>query len=262
MSADVLRRVGRARDDQGSTITEMLIVMVIMGIIVAATATLTLGLSRTTAQNTARQNQVDVARTAVERMSKTVRSAVKPSQLLSSCAGTCLAASAFTSGTSSSMQFYSNLDNTKDALGNRVGPSRVTYTVPTTGADAGVLVEKVQRPEPGLPDPNTGYTYCNAEAAGASTDCRKRLTVTRYAPGVRTADSAPLFAYYDAEAQRIRPNGAGVITAAELQRVVAVEVTLTVARAGTNASEPTTYIQRITLPNAQALVQEEEDATP
>jgi prepilin-type N-terminal cleavage/methylation domain-containing protein len=237
--------------DRGTTLTEMLVVMIVMGIVVAATATLTIGMTRTTAQNTARQDQIDIARTSVERISKTVRTAVKPSQLLTSCSESCLSASAFLNGTTTSMQFYANLDNP----GNRVGPSRITYSVAADGADAGVLVERIQRPDTSTPGVN-GYTYCNAEAAGATSTCRQNLTVRRHATGVGTAR---LFSYYRADGQRLVPAGDGRLSVADLKRVTAVEIQLTVSRTGAYAPKPTTYIQRITLPNAQAVVQAGED---
>jgi prepilin-type N-terminal cleavage/methylation domain-containing protein len=234
------------------TLTEMLVVMLIFGIVVAATASVTISMSRTTGQNMARQDLVDEARTAVERVSKTTRTAVKPSQLLSSCSVACAEVDAFLQGTPTSMKFYANLDNP----GNSLGPSQITYTIATSGADAGVLVEKVQRPDSNVPGTN-GYAYCNAEAAGASAACRARLSVRRVAEGVTT--TSDVFRYYAADGARLVPAASG-LTASDLEKVLGIEVTLTVRSDSTTAPQPITYIQRITLPNAQAVMQQGEDA--
>jgi prepilin-type N-terminal cleavage/methylation domain-containing protein len=247
-------RRGAERRDRGSTLTEMLVVMLILGIVVAATATLTIGITRTTGQNIARQDQVDAARTAVERISKTTRTAVKPSQLLSTCSDACEATSAFLQGSGTSMQFYANLNN----AGNAVGPSRITYTVATTGADAGVLIEKVQRPDSATPS-NDGYTYCNAEASGATAACKARLTVRRFTAGVSTA--SPVFTYYKVDGTPLTVASGGALSAADLKSVLAIEVRMAVRSTGPNAPKQTTYIQRITLPNAQAVMQTGEDGT-
>lgn len=249
-------RAALAHREAGTTLTEVLVAMLIMSIVVIATASLTIGFGRTTAQNTARQDQIDVARTAVERMSKTTRTAVKPSQLLASCESTCAQVDSFLQGTTTSMKFYANLDN----VGNSVGPSQITYTIGTSGADAGVLIEKVQIPD--FPQPTNGnsYSYCNAEAVGASADCKKRLTVRRLATGVVLSASEPTFSYFRADGSPLSATGSG-LSAADLERVMAIEIRLKVRSSSSSAPAPTTYIQRITLPNAQAILQGE-DTTP
>jgi prepilin-type N-terminal cleavage/methylation domain-containing protein len=249
-------RISRAleRRDAGMTLTEMLVVMLIMGIVIAATVSLTITMSRTTGQTIARQDQVDAARVGVERLSKTVRTAVRPGQLSADCVEACSDVNAFLQGTTTGMQFYANLDNP----GNAYGPSRITYSVGTSGADTGVLIEKVQRPNTNTPGAS-GYVYCNAEAAGATADCRSRLAVRRVASGVQTG--GVLFSYYDVKGDPLVPTASG-LSADKLEKVLAIEVTLTVQSSSPTAPRPTTYIQRITLPNAQAAVQAEEDATP
>lgn len=232
------------------TLTEMLVVMLIFGIVVAATASVTISMARTTGQNVARQDLVDEARTAVERISKTTRTAVKPSQLLKTCSGTCTDTDAFLQGTATSMKFYANLDNAS----NSVGPSQITYTIATSGTDAGVLVEKVQRPDPGT---TAGYVYCNAEAAGASTACKSRLTVRRLAEGIVTGGPA-IFQYFKSNGDPLTPSASG-LSSDDLEKVLGIEITLTVRSASTTAPQPVTYIQHVTLPNAQAVIQQGKD---
>lgn len=239
-------------EDRGTSLTEMLIVMLILGIVIAAAASLSIMLTRANGQNIARQDQIDAARVAVERMSKTTRTAVKPSQLLANCNATCNQVEAFMQGGNLSMKFYANLDNTK----NTVGPSQITYTIATSGPTAGVLVEKVQIPDSATPTSN-GYQYCNAEAAGASAACKARMSTRQVVAGVQT--SAAVFTFYGPDGARLTPASNGSLTATDLDRVLSVEIALTVQSDSPTRPDPTTYIQRITLPNAQAVIPQTED---
>ena len=240
------------RRDEGSSLPELLVSMLILSFIIAATATLTIGFQRTNAQNIARQDQVDVARSAVERMSKTVRTAVKPNKL-SACVTTACDIDAFVTAGNFTMQFYANLDN---AAGAR-GPSRITYVVATSGPDKGVLVEKVQRPDTATPTAGAGFTYCNAEAAGAPVDCKNRLTVRRLATGVETGGTA-LFQYFRSDGTAMTVPATG-LTAADLDEVLSVEVTVKVRSKSPSRPGPTTYIQRILLPNSLAVLRPDKD---
>lgn len=233
--------------DRGTTLAELIVVMFVMGLIMAAVTSLTIGFQRTNAQSIARQDQLDSARTAVERMSKTLRTAIRPNQLPATCTGACASTDAFQQAGSFSVQFYANLDNS----GNSTGPRRVTYTIATTGADAGVLVEKVQRPESSTPGA-LGYQYCDAEALGATSDCKQRLTVQRLASGVRTDDGAVL-RYYDGTGTLLVPASNGLLSAGDLAKVLSIELVLSVQSQAASAPDPTQYIQRVMLPNAQAV---------
>ncbi len=245
----------RAGDDRGTSLTELMVVMLIMGVVVAATVTLTIGFQRTNAENMGRQDQIDAARTVVERMGKTLRTAVKPSQLISRCSGSACEVDAFFTAKDFTVQFYANLDNPN----NTVGPSKVSYTVETAGPDAGVLTEKVQTPEPRPVDGSTGYTYCNPEAVGASTECRSHLTTRRLAEGVVTTSGTPVLAYYDSSGNRLVPSASG-LSADDLEKVLSIELVVEVQSTAVTKPAPTTYIQRITLPNSQAVIRSGEDA--
>jgi len=243
-----MRRRLALRGESGTSLVELMVSMLILGVVLAATVTLAVGFERTTAQNTARQEQLDSARVASERMSRTVRTAVKPSQL-TSCSVTGCAVDAFISGTGLSMSFYANFENPR----NSIGPRRVSYTVATTGADAGVLIERMQVPDSPVPTA-TGYAYCNADAPGATAACRARVTTTRLASGVQTSGSRGVFTYYDDAGSEIPlPLGAS-LTSAQLARVLALELTVVVQSDSPTRPGPTTYIQRVTLPNAQAVM--------
>lgn len=256
-----VRRCG-ADDDRGTSLVELLVGMLILGMVIAATTTLTIGFQKTNAQNITRQDQIDIARTATERVSKVVRTAVKPSQLIDCLTPACEDVTAFISASQTGMQFYANLNN----AGNVRGASRVTYSVGTTGADAGVLIEKVQVPDHdafGNPIITTnGYTYCNAEVGGASAACKANLTVRRVATGVITAGAVPLFTYFDDQGAPMPLTAGSSLTAAQIDKVLAIELTVKVQKTGASAAKLTTFIQRIQLPNAQAVLRPGDDATP
>jgi len=233
--------------------TELVVTMVILSIVVIATTTLTIGFERTTAENVKRQDQIDAGRVAVERMTRNLRVAVKPSQLSASCAG-CVA-DAFVSGNRFGVQFYANLDNANGA----VGPSRVTYSVGTVDGVEGVLLEKLQVPDSATPT-TSGWNYCDAEAPAATAACKARLTVRRLATGVITTGTA-LFSYYDENGAPLPMTGTG-LTADDLQRVLSIELTVQVGSPGAIRPASTTYVQRVLLSNSHALLRPDPGATP
>jgi len=259
------RRLAAARrGDAGTTLTELLVTLMITGVLVAAVATMAIGFTRTTGEVTARQNQVDAARMASERMTKLIRTAVRPSQLITCATGsTCAATDAFITATPTTMKFYANLNNPN----NTVGPSQVTYTVATTGPDAFVLIEKVQIPDTATPSSSTGYSFCAAEVTGASAACKARLKVTRLATGVVIDATHSLFTYYSNDPSAATGGSAQVgigvpLTPEEIDKLLSVEVSTTVRSASATKPKPTTYIQRVLLPNSQAVLRPGTETTP
>jgi prepilin-type N-terminal cleavage/methylation domain-containing protein len=247
-------RVVRQHRDRGTSLTELLVVMLIMGIVTGATAALTIGFQRTNAQNVSRQDQIDTARTAVEAMSKTIRTAVKPVQINSSCGG--CTQDAFVAGGDFSVQFYANLDN----QGNLVGPSRVTYAVSPSGATAGQLIESIQVPDSNVTFGTAGYVYCPATAVGATALCKARLKTRPVGFGILTTAGSPIFKYYDVSGARMTPATGGSITPTQLGHVLAIEIVIQAQSRNATTAVPTTYIQRVMLPNAQAVIRQGEDA--
>ncbi|QCB93644.1 type IV pilus modification PilV family protein [Cellulomonas shaoxiangyii] len=241
------------RRDAGTTMSELVVVMFILSIVVIATLTLTIGFERSNAQNVARQDQIDAGRSAIDRLTRTLRVAIKPSQLSASC--TSCSADTFVSGSAFGVQFYANIDNPRSAP---IGPSRVTYAITTTGGRT-VLTERVQRPDSATPT-SSGWTYCNAEAASASAVCRDRLRSQVLARDVRGTGTA-LFTYYD-ENGAVLPLTAGALSSADLKRVLAVELHLTVMSDVSVAPRPTTFVQRVLLTNSQVILRPNPGATP
>lgn len=240
MRLQTLRRV--LRQDDGITITELLVTMFVMSIVMAGTVALVIGVQRTSAQNVARTDQVDVARFAAERMAQTLRTSVMQSQL--GCAG--CTEDAFILGENYRVQFYANIDNP----GNSVGPSKVTYYTTSTGTGLVDLHQTVQIPDSPVPAYD-GYRYTNAA----------NIVDSVIARDVRVDTGTPLFSYYDGSGTALAPSG-GALTATQLANVLAIEVQVTVQEQVSNVAQPTTYVQRLMLPNAEAVIRQGEEETP
>ena len=231
------------RRDEGMTLVELMVVMLVSSIIAVLTVTLVIGVMSTNTRNVVRQDQIDSARVAVESMSRTLRASVKPSQVSVACGAGCVE-DAFLIGTKTKVQFYSNIDNPS----NVTGPSRVTYAVTTTGPDSGNLVETVQIPNSNVPG-STGYAYCTPGSGGCAARIRTRVIARDV-----VFDAQPLLRYFDAEGKEMVPTGTGSLSASQLKTVLSVEFRVAVMDRSVDKPKPTTYIQRLMLPNAQAVI--------
>jgi prepilin-type N-terminal cleavage/methylation domain-containing protein len=231
----LLRRVRRA--DDGVTLTELLVTMMVLGLLVSATVLMVNASMRVSSNTKERMDQSNSATIAMQRVSRTLRTAVLQSQLTTTCTLAICTESAFLKGTRTSVQFYADVDNPK----NSVGPSRVTYDI--TG---GVLTETVQRPLSPTPDA-AGYHYCNPGPG-----CNIRTTVL--ATDVQTTN--PVFAFYTAtDAVNAIPLAVGAqLTAAQLKAVDSIDVSLNVQRAGGANVAGASMVQRVALPNADSVV--------
>ena len=241
--------------DAGITLAELLVTMMIMSFIVMATAALVIGTQNASQQNVNRLDQIQEARNGTERMSQTLRTAVMPSQLLGGCLG-CVG-DAFVQGKRFEVQFYGNFENPN----NSIGPSRITYTVADPDADGvGELVQTIQKPDSPYPTA-TGYQYCNPDpAANPSAECLSNVRRSIVARDVLVDPSKPLLRYFDQHGNEMHP-GSGSLDGDQLSRVLSVEIHLRVQGqqgANTQAKE-TSYIQRIMLPNAQAVIRQSQE---
>ncbi len=234
------------RKDSGLTLVELMVSTMITALIAILTTTLVIGVQRTNQENVSRQDQIDAARVSVEAMSRTLRAAVKPSQVvIGTCAGGCPDIEAFQQGGAFRVQFYANVDNSKGT----VGPRRVTYEVPATGADAGKLIETIQVPNNARPADGV-YQYCTPGSSG----CAARIERRPLASAV-VASGPAMLRYFDAAGHEMVPPAGGTLTSAQLQDVLSVEVRVTVqTTTGGARPKPTTYIQRVMMPNAQAII--------
>ena len=227
-----LRRLSAVRlsSDAGISLVEMIVVISILSGVLAMVMTATIAAQRSVNGNAARLDQVQQAKVAMESMTKVLRTAVRPTQLNATCTGCDQAA--FLQGTSSSVQFYANINNPA----NIVGPSRVTYSVDSSGT----LTETVQPPNAHAAS-DYNYQYCTP---GPSCSVITRVL----ARGVATTN--PVFAYYDASGNTFATLP---LSTSDLPRVDSIDVQVSVSRSTQVAA--TTFIQRVTLPNADAVQQ-------
>lgn len=231
----LLRRIRRT--DDGVTLTELLVTMVVLGVLVSATVLMVNASMRVSSANKERLDQSNSATIAMQRVSRTLRTAVLQSQLTTTCTLAICTESAFLKGTPTSVQFYADVDNPK----NSVGPSRVTYDV--TG---GVLTETLQKPDSPTPDA-AGYHYCTPGPG-----CAIRTTVL--ATDVQSA--AAIFSFYTAAdpVNAIALSMGSQLTATQLKAVDSIDVSLNVQRAGGANVAGASMVQRVALPNADSVV--------
>ena len=149
------KRLRRRGDESGFTLIEMVVVISILGIVLAMVQQTSIMAFKDVNTNATRLDQAQQGKSGMEAMTKVLRTAVLPSQLL----GTCTACTSFLSGDSSSVSFYANVFNPN----NTIGPSKATYSV--NAADPkGKLVETIQPPDAHVVG-DFNYQYCDIASA-------------------------------------------------------------------------------------------------
>ncbi len=229
-----MRRLRRTpRGDAGLSLTELLVTMMIMGILVAATAALYISSLKTSTGTKSRLEEISDGRIAFSAMSRSLRTAILPSQLYDASSSE---TAAFIEAGPLSMRFYANLDNPN----NVIGPSRVTYTVTA----ARELIETKQLPN--QPVVNNKYIYCDPTVVGCSVQ-RKVL-----ARGVDPTET--IFRYYDDLGTQL---SSSVLTQDEMENIDSLDLSLTVRQPG-SGGDGSTYVSRVALPNHDAVIRSEE----
>lgn len=236
----VLRRL---TGDRGVTLIEMLVVVSILGTVLAIVSQGLITAQRTMADNAHRLDGLSQTNVATEAVTRVLRTAILPSQIQATCSGCDVAA--FIEGDSTMVRFYANVDNDgilpTSGTTDR-GPRRVTYAVVN-----GELRETVQKPNVhAVSDFN--YQYCNP---GPSCPVRERVLARNVQPGA-------LFTYYDRSGAQITPPLQSDVS--KLKAVDSIDLVLRV-RPSTTAGAAT-VTARVTLPNADSLIQPTPTAIP
>jgi prepilin-type N-terminal cleavage/methylation domain-containing protein len=230
------------RDDSGFTLTEMVVACLVMGLVVS-TGFLVLTGAMNTAKGTGnRLNDINTARLAVAAMSRSLRTAVLPSQLNDN---TSTVDAAFIQGGPTSVSFYADINNpaTLPSSGNTIyGPSQVTYTVSASGT----LTQTVQPPNSHSVTDNN-YLYCTPGTSG----CVVYTTILARGIDANTT-SKPLFTYYDATG-----NPLGALSAANLDDVDSIDVRVGLDTDTTSPMGTTSYTTRVSLPNHESLLRQQ-----
>lgn len=239
-----MRLLRRLRGDKGVTLVEMLVVVSILGIVLGIVSEGLMTAQRTMAQNASRLDGLSQTNTSVEAMTRVLRTAILPSQIQATCTGCDVAA--FIEGDSTKVRFYANVDNDGILPASGAtdrGPRRVTYKV-----ENGELIETVQKPNShDVADFN--YQYCNDTSP--SCPVRKRVIA-------RDVVAGALFTYYDRTGAEISPPLQSDVS--KLKAVDSIDLLLRVQPS--DAVSSTTVTARVTLPNADSLIQPTPTAIP
>ena len=237
--------------DDGVTLIEMMVVVSILGTVLAIVTQGMLQAQRTMTNNAARLDGLSQTNLAVEGMTRVLRTAILPSQVQASCSGCDVAA--FISGGDFRVQFYANVNN--DGIlpptgMTDLGPRRVTYEVD----DDGVLTETIQKPNVHSVT-DFDFQYCEP---GPSCPVSTRVL----ARDVETVDDLggvrPVFTYYDRLGDTIAPPLES--DESKLKAVDSIDILLSVLPS--DRSDSVTVTARVTLPNADSLIQPTPTATP
>lgn len=217
-----------------------MIVLVLTTLILALTASTMIMGQRQAGGSSIRLDNSAQTRVGMEAMSKVLRTAVLPSQLLvegQACAG--CGPTMVTSADKSSITFYANINN--DLTTTALGPSRVTYQVVQDPIKLwGNLVEKVQPPQAGVVSGQ--YTFCDP---GPGCTVRSRVVARGLLWPIPATPA--LFTYYDSTDAVLTTNP---LTAGDLGRLDSIDVVLQVRTSAAYNTPPTMVVQRIALTNA------------
>ena len=227
-------RLIRGRREDGTTIVELSVTTFLFSSLLIACATLYIGSLRTATGTQLRLEEINDGRIAVSAMSRTLRTAILPSQLYDTSSTD---TAAFIEATPASIRFYANIDNAN----NVVGPSKVTYRVVN-----GELIENVQTPNPRTAT-DRSFVYCTP---GPTCPTSQKILARGLVVG-----AAPIFTYYDALGATLAGSN---LTADQLEVVDSVDVTVTVAQPN-SGGDGTTYALRVALPNHDAVIRAENE---
>lgn len=238
-----LERV-RSAPDAGFTLTELVVACLVMGMVLTGGFLVLSGALKTSQGTKDRLNDINNARLAVSSMSRSLRTAVLPSQLDDNTSST---TAAFIQGGATLVQFYADINNpaTLPPSGNtRYGPSQVTYAVsgPTNNQ---VLTQTVQPPN--LHDVNDhNYQYCVPGTSGCV------VYTTILARGIDASTAKPLFVYYDATGTAL-----GTLNASNLDDVDSIDIRVGMDTVSSAPMGTTSFSTRVSLPNHESLLRQQ-----
>lgn len=210
----------RPQGDDGMTLAELSVSMIIGTIVLAAVAAVFVGATRTSRAVNARVSTTADARVAMEAMTRGLRVAVDPPMPS--------APSAFVTATTSSVKFYASV--TQPGVATDPAPTLVSYQYDSVKR----CLSRTRTPAAGT-SPNFTFT------SGAGTTCLAYGTL---------GAGGPLFSYYTT-GQATIPIAVvnGVVTAADLPSIQSVGINLVLSDPNTPSAPATVVKDRVSLIN-------------
>jgi prepilin-type N-terminal cleavage/methylation domain-containing protein len=221
---NALRRVvARRRDDDGVSLTELLVAIMVFGIVLAVVSTTFVSLTKATAQARAIDGNTRVASNVMNDLARTIRAA----RTIPRTDGT--QAASFTAASTEGLTLTSAV-NTADS--STTVPRQVTFRI---GSDRTLVSSSI------VATTVTGGFYQFTSPA---------TTRTLGGAVVTTASSGtPLFGYLDFAGDPLAPDASGTLSATQLSSIAAVTITLTIDRTSTLTSQAVTLQNTVSLSN-------------
>lgn len=223
--------IKQTRDQSGFTLVEVMVAVAIFSLLMTMLTTAMVKGMQLSRSMGVRLDNINQGQTGMNAVTKALRTAVLPDQLVDSICVGC-SDTALILATPISVTFYANLNNTG------LGPSLMSYYIESDATNTFYnLVQSTQAPTV----LSAGqYSFC---APSPSCPVTKRV-ITR---GLR-GPADPVFGYYDFDGN---PMVANPMSADDRALVSSIDITLKVQTNPIQTSAPTnTIVQRVTLPNA------------
>jgi prepilin-type N-terminal cleavage/methylation domain-containing protein len=219
------------RHDEGFSLPELLVTMLLMAIVGSMVASLAVSFSRTITRERARMDSTNVAAVGMNEMTRIIR------------AGTAIrndyipggAEPIFTYAGNERVTLHAGVDTTTATL----RPIQVTFTLDATR----VLTESRTTPRVG------GASEAVWVFTGAGTTTTTRPIARKI---VAPSGTEPyLFTYWDASVPAVQlvPPVGGTLSAADLTRIASVEVYLKVQADPTGRADPVVLVNQVGIPN-------------
>ena len=231
--------MSRPRDD-GTTLAELLVVIMLFGVIGAIISGVVISTQRQSSAIRMRLGDVQQARIGMDAMTRTLRTAVQPAQLqvgCTTCTGSASRTTAVAAGSATSVQVFAN-------TGAATGPVLTTFTVALDAtSNTGQLTQTIQPPDTGSA-PNYTYTSCTIGASGCAIS---RRTLIR---GITWPLTASAFTYRTNSSGVLTPGSTGQLTPGQLVAIDSIEISLPVREPNKFRTAPVTITSRVALANA------------
>lgn len=220
----VLRRlVARRHDDDGVSLAELIVAIMVFGIVLAVVSTTFVSLTKATAQARGIDGNTRVASNVMNDLARTIRAA----RTIPQADGT--QATSFSAASTESLTLTSAVNS---ADSSTTAPRQVTFRV---GADRALTSSSI------VATTVTGGFY--QFSAAATTRSLGGSVVTTASSGT------PLFTYLDFGGEPLVPDASGALTATQLPSIAAVSISLTIDRTGTLSSQAVTLQNTVSLSN-------------